>query len=361
MTNSGPIGPFDEEEKPAEHLRQEHNSAGIENLPSKLQRYAGARHRSLEMAEYLRTLVFDDSSSMREQQHAHRAASKLCSCGEWIALRHYWAVDQVKLIAGDFCQQTKLCPFCAIRRGARNMSAYLKRYEFLMGQKPHLKAFLVTLTVKNGSDLRERMEHLRTCYRRLIDGRRQSIRRNGAGGNPFAGIVAGVGSFEVTNNGKGWHPHVHTIVLAESPPDQVALSDYWRSTSGDSFIVDVRQVDPFNPASGFCEVFKYAMKFQGLALADNWRAHLDLKGFRMLMAFGDFYGVKLPSELTDDPLEDQPYVDLFFRYLAGSNSYSYDKDFNASKLKLGGRGQRLRASPPAVEATTTSTSTRTVG
>ena len=30
-----------------------------------------------------------------------------------------------------------------------------------------------------------------------------------------------------------------------------------------------------------------------------------------MMAFGDFYGVKLPQELTDDPLEDQPYVDFF--------------------------------------------------
>lgn len=79
------------------------------------------------------------------------------------------------------------------------------------------------------------------------------------------------------------------------------------------------------------------MKFQGMALSDNWRAHLDLKGFRLLMAFGDFYGVKLPAHLTDDPLEDQPYVDLFFRYLAQSQTYTLDQNFNTAKLKIGGR------------------------
>ena len=264
MTRSGP-SPGKEE--PEESLHQEQNSSGIENLPSRLHRYAGARGRALEMEAYLRTLVRDPDSTVKEQQLAHRAASKLCSCGEWIALRHYWSVDQVKLIAGQFCQQTKLCPFCALRRGARNMSQYLKRYEFLTAQNPRLKPFLATLTVRNGHDLGERMEHLRSCYRRLVDGRRQSKRRNGAGANPFSGVAGGVGSFEVTNSGKGWHPHVHTILLAESPPDQEALSAYWLATSGDSFIVDVRPIDPVNPASGFCEVFKYAMKFQGMGLS----------------------------------------------------------------------------------------------
>lgn len=348
MNTLGPSGPVKGTEKPEDHLHQEQRSSGIENLPSKLQRYAGARARALEMQEYLRTLVFDDSSvGVQEQQTAHKAASKLCGCGEWIALRHYWSVDQVRLVGGQFCQQTKLCPFCALRRGARNMSAYLKRYEFLTAQNPRLKAFLVTLTVKNGPDLKERMKHLRTCYRRLIDGRRQSKSGNGRGRNPFAGISAGVGSFEVTNSGKGWHPHVHTIILAESPPDQEALSAYWLATSGDSFIVDVRAVDVCNPAAGFCEVFKYSMKFQGMALSENWRAHLDLKGFRLLMGFGDFYGVKLPKELTDDPLEDEPYVDLFFRYLAGAKAYTYEKNFNPAQSKLSRqRGRRLRPLAP---------------
>ncbi len=203
-----------------------------------------------------------------------------------------------------------------------------------MAQNPRLKAYMVTLTVLNGSDLLERMNHLKKCFKRLLNGMRQARSGNGRGRSPFAAISAGVAAFEVTNQGKGWHPHVHCIVLAENEPDQDALSAYWLATSGDSFIVDVRPIDPFNLVAGFCEVFKYSMKFQGMALSDNWQAHLDLKGFRLLMGFGGFYGVKLPKELTDDPLEDQPYVDLFFRYLAGSGVYSFDRTRSDSLLSV---------------------------
>lgn len=299
------------------------------------------------MVSHLRTLVFDSDLSVKEQQEAHRAASKLCNCGEWLALRHYWQVDQVKLIAGEFCQLTKLCPFCALRRGARNMSVYLKRFEFLMAQNPRLKPFLVTLTVKNGPDLPERMKHLRMAFKRLLNGYRQTRSGNGRGKSPFAEVAGGIATFEITNKGKDWHPHVHCLVLAESQPDSDALSTYWHSTTGDSYICDIRPIDPLNPVGGFCEVFKYSMKFQDMSLSDNWRAHLELKRVRLLMAFGDFYGVKLPAELTDDPLEDQPYVDMFFRYLEQSKTYTLDRNFNPAKLKLGRCSRtRMRAAAP---------------
>ncbi len=334
MNTSGSGGPPQEDKKkPADQLGQEIKSAGIEDLQSKLDRWAIARRRTVKMEGFLNTCVCGSDSPVKDQVEAAKAALKLSTCGEWFALRHYWQVDQLRLIAGEFCQQTKLCMFCAIRRGSRNMSVYLKRYEFLMAQNPRLKAYMVTLTVLNGPDLLERMNHLKKCFKRLLNGMRQARSGNGRGRSPFAAISAGVAAFEVTNQGKGWHPHVHCIVLAETEPDEDALSAYWLATSGDSFIVDVRPIDPFNPVAGFCEVFKYSMKFQGMALSDNWQAHLDLKGFRLLMGFGGFWGVKLPKELTDDPLEDQPYVDLFFRYLAGSGVYSYSRDGKPSTSK----------------------------
>jgi hypothetical protein len=347
VTLFGSTGPPQEEKKkPADQLGQEIKSAGIEDLPSKLQRWAVARRRSVEMKGFISTCVCGSDSPAADQIEALKAAEKLSTCGEWLALRHYWQVDQLRLIAGEFCQQTKLCMFCAIRRGSRNMSVYLKRYEFLVAQNPRLRAYMVTLTVKNGPDLLERMNHLKTCFKRLLNGMRQS-RSRGQSRSPFAGVSAGVASFEITNQGKGWHPHVHCIVLAETEPDHDLLSSYWLTTSGDSFIVDVRAIDSVNPVSGFCEVFKYSMKFQGMALSDNWQAHLDLKGYRLLMGFGGFYGVKLPKELTDDPLEDQPYVDLFFRYLTESKCYTYDKNFNPAKSGQGRRRSELAPAAPA--------------
>jgi hypothetical protein len=316
-------------EKPEDVIRQESHPRGIETLPSKLERYATARVRSLEMVDYLRTLSDPTDSHLSrnvDQQRALDASIRLCSCGEWITLRHYYSVDQLRLIAANFCQQAKLCPLCAIRRGSRNMAVYLERFAFIQAQQPTLQPFLVTLTVKNGLDLVERVKHLKTAVRRCIDARRQALTGNKSGNTIFKDFSGGIGAFEITNNGNGWHPHVHFIILAETMPDQEKLSTEWLKRTKDSYIVDVRAIDPVNPASGFCEVFKYAMKFQGMSCENNWTAHCNLRGQHLLISFGNFYGVKLPDKLEDDCLDDLPYIDLFYRYLVGSSAYTLVKD-----------------------------------
>ena len=51
------------------------------------------------------------------------------------------------------------------------------------------------------------------------------------------------------------------------------------------------------------EVFKYAVKFSDLTLADNWHAAQILKGKRLLNSFGSFRGVDIPDSLLDEPLD----------------------------------------------------------
>ncbi len=336
-------------ENPEDSIRQESHPRGIETLPAKLERYANARARSLEMVGYLRTLSDPTDSHLARnaaQQRALDASIRLCSCGEWITLRHYYSIDQLRLIAANFCQQAKLCPLCAIRRGSRNMYVYMQRYEFIKAQKPTLQPFLVTLTVKNGLDLVERVKHLKTSVRRCIDARRLALTR-GKCHTVFADFAGGIGSFEITNNGKGWHPHVHFIILAENMPDKERLSNEWLKRTKDSYIVDVRAIDQENPASGFCEVFKYAMKFQGMSCENNWTAHCNLRGQHLLISFGDFYGVKLPEKLEDDCLDDLPYIDLFYRYLVGSRAYTLVKDELHIPSSL---TEAVQQAPPEVEA-----------
>lgn len=65
------------------------------------------------------------------------------------------------------------------------------------------------------------------------------------------------------------------------------------------------------------EVFKYAVKFSDQPVADTWHAFQTLKGKRLLGSAGCFRGVEVPEELTDEPLDDLPYVELFYRYLHG--------------------------------------------
>lgn len=70
------------------------------------------------------------------------------------------------------------------------------------------------------------------------------------------------------------------------------------------------------------EVFKYAVKFSDLTLADNWHAAQVLKGKRLLNSFGLFRGVQIPESLLDEPLDDLPFWDRFYRFIQGEYQFT---------------------------------------
>lgn len=259
---------------------------------------------------------------------------KIRQCGEWLLFRHFPTKGQTKLRAANFCCTHLICGFCAIRRGARMMARYLERFTLARGKKPFLQPYLVTLTVRNGDDLRERLDHLDKSLTRLHK------RRHGKRSRSLLTAVQGaVWSYEVTyTEGKGWHPHVHAVWLAADLPDQYALRAEWEEITGDSFMCDVRPiapeqadreedavVDPY--AKGFAEVFKYAMKAAELPPKVALDAYTVLRGRRLVRSFGEFYGVPEPAndDLADDiPEEELPYIDLLWRY-AGEGRYEHAK------------------------------------
>lgn len=274
---------------------------GASGLPAKLARYSEARRKALQMQSFAA-----NAGHVKE-------ASKLADCANYLLFRHYYTVDKVRLHAASFCKKHLLCPMCAIRRGAKMLKAYLQRYEAVIAEHPHLRPYLVTVTVKNGADLAERLRHLRGALRRMTE-----ARRNHAKGQRFVQFARSMGGFhsiEVTNKGQGWHPHAHMIWLCGSEPDQQALSAEWHAWTGDSFIVDVRPLH--DAVEGFLEVCKYALKFSDLELADNWHAYEVMSGQRLIDSHGLMRGVVIPDDLLDEPIDDLPYVDLFYRYLAG--------------------------------------------
>lgn len=282
---------------------------GAAGLPAKVTRYSEARRKALQMKAYC-----DAQGHVKE-------ASKLEGCANYLLFRHYYTVDKVRLHAASFCKKHLLCPMCAIRRGAKMLRAYLERYEAVRQVEPHLRPYLVTLTVKNGPDLAERLRHLRAAMKRMTQARRDHH------SNPkknrrveFAASMGGFHSIEVTNKGQGWHPHVHMIWLCDSEPDQKALSGEWLGWTGDSFIVDVRPLH--DPVEGFMEVCKYALKFSDLEHADNWHAYEVMSGQRLIDSHGLMRGVEVPDDLLDEPLDDLPFVDLLYRYFVGKG-YSF--------------------------------------
>ena len=79
--------------------------------------------------------------------------------------------------------------------------------------------------------------------------------------------------------------------------------------------MDIRPFqDPAYPESAFKEVFKYVLKFSTMPLDVNYQASQVLAGRRLLISFGDFWGTKVPDQLTDDPLEME-HVNYYFDWL----------------------------------------------
>lgn len=285
-------------------------------LPSRLARYDKARRRSLLMRDYAR------------QTGGLKEAARLHDCGSWLLFRDYYTAGKVRLHSAPFCKQHLLCPLCAIRRGAKSLKNYLDRFEHLRQADSAFKLYLVTLTVKDGESLQERLRHLKQSVKKYQQQRRDylsnpSTRRH----VEFAKALGGVGSYEVKRgkNSGLWHPHVHMTWACYTKPDAEKLSREWQAITGDSWIVDVTEFrDDQEPAEGFMEVFKYALKFSDMQLADNWHAYEVISGKNMLFSFGTFYGVKVPDEITDEGLEGLPYVELFYRHTPTGYQYLQD-------------------------------------
>jgi len=288
-------------ENPAE-LSLDGVSNGIEALPKRIDRYGKAKKGALDVADYMATIP------------KHQAmAAKVQGCGDYLIFRHYFTLDLVKLHGASLCKKHLLCPLCAIRRGSKALAAYLQRWEVIHAENPALKPYLVTLTVKDGDDLKERFNHLQKAQKELWK------RKSRIYETALDGVAGAVWSYEIKRgkNSGSWHPHLHMIALAENMPDQAALSAEWLNITGDSFIVDVRPISQEEPASGFIEVFKYAVKFSDQAPQDTVHAWVTLAGKRLLQPSGCFVGVEVPENLLDDSegLEGLPYVALFYRYM----------------------------------------------
>lgn len=297
--------PIDPKRENPEKLSLDGVSDGIAELPKRIDRYGNAKNAALDVADYMATLP--------EHQAVYK---RLTSCGDYLVFRHYYTVDRVRLHGASLCMKHLLCSLCAIRRGAKYLKSYLVKFEALRQENPNLRPYLVTLTVKDGSDLDERFKHLHKSQRSLW------MRKNRGRGSVLDGVAGAVWSYEVKRGqGSGvWHPHLHMIALSESMPDQVQLSNEWHNITGDSFVVDVRPISQEDPASGFVEVFKYAVKFSEQEPADTVHAWSTLAGKRLIGSAGLFRGVDVPESLLDDSegLEDLPFVQYFYRYLRGA-------------------------------------------
>ncbi|WP_309568451.1 protein rep [Achromobacter aegrifaciens] len=300
----------------------------IEKFPSRLLRLSKARKASDE------TIRYGESFLKGERQTDEflltdlgPVVRRMDGCAQWLRFRQYFTINKIRLGGIHTCQIPLLCQFCAILRAARQLKAYFARYNVVVAENSHLKPYLLTLTVANGDDLKERLSHLQSCFKEYCKRRRQ-WKSVGRGFNEFCKIEGAAFSYEVTRNNenKSWHPHLHAVILVDpnnpidfpvngspSAKKNSKLSQEWLAITGDSSIVDCRPISE-NPMDGFLEVFKYTVKFSEMHDFDKYMAYFTLKGKRLQGSFGLFWGVKVPENETDDIAPDLPYVELIYRH-----------------------------------------------
>jgi hypothetical protein len=278
----------------------------------------------------------------------------LTQCANYLVFHNYYTVEELRLVKASTCKKSLLCPFCAARRAAKMIEKNLAKVKAAMAADSSLKPVMITFTIKNGVSLPERFNHLSGSYKRLQQRRRDWLK--GQRWTEFAKVQGAIHSYEITNKGEGWHPHIHMVALLDDWIDQAALSAEWQEITGDSFIVDVRRIKPkdvgaggLDIASGLLEVFKYAVKFQDMSLEDTWYAYGILKGKRLVDSFGELRGVKMPESLLDDPLENLPYLELIYTYSRRKGAFDLESSAKREAIEASNRSAESEALIPWVD------------
>jgi hypothetical protein len=278
---------------------------------------AGAcKQRSREMANYL-----GDYGTTDQHRKLHH---EIGGCANYLVFHNYYTRDEIRLAKARTCKKHLLCPFCARARGAKLMEKNVERVAQALAENPRLVPAMLTLTVKNADDLKGASEHLLNSLRKGLK-RRRDFKEKGRGWTEFAKIEGAIYATEVTySEEKGWHPHIHAVVLLNDYIDQKAFSAEWERITGDSKVVDIRKLktdDSGDVTDSLAEVFKYAVKFADLPLDKNLEAFEVLNGKRLIGSFGCLRGLQLPEKLTDDLLDDLPYIEMFYKYMAQKGAF----------------------------------------
>lgn len=316
---------------------------GKQGHEKKLSRYAKAKQHQTSVAEYI----------LQHEPTLHKERTALEECSNTLIFRHWYTVDTYRLIGGCTCKKHLLCAMCALRRSAKTVKEVEKKIRTVLSEHPSLVPVLVTMTVKNAEDLRERYDHITGAKKKLLHSRRNALsgkRRKTKSVTRF--IHGSFGSYEFKKGagGHGWHPHSHEIALldptkikfvkvikkgkeVECPLEfELALQQEWLKLTGDSWVVDVRRVDQgagLESENGLikaiCEASKYALKLNDIEHDDQVHAYKVLSGRRLTFTYGSLWGIKIPDDLNDtieQELELLPYVDLVYKFYSGNYELS---------------------------------------
>ena len=211
-----------------------------------------------------------------------------CGCNCWV-MQADDGSGRLRM-AADRCH-SRWCEACAAERRRTICRNLLDGLAARRNESRGLR--FLTLTLKhNDAPLREQMDRLYACWRKL----RALPRFKKA-------IDGGISFFEVKISRKDgrWHPHLHTLIDGDYLAKEM-ISAAWLKITGDSYIIDIKLVRNAEQAAGY--IAKYAAKaIDHSVWHDASRleeAMLAFRNRRTLATFGTFRRMNLSKPPEDD-------------------------------------------------------------
>lgn len=247
---------------------------------------------------------------------------KINWCGSWLHFREWTGSGESRLLNANFCKRHLLCQACAVRRAAKMNEAYLPKVESVVAAYDgKLVPAMVTLTMKNGPDLAERVQAFKAGWKAMMAAKRKAKGNHRHDPIEWNKVHGSLRAIEVTMGKGGWHVHCHCFVLLTDYIDREKLSAEWLRFTGDSFIVDVRKCRN-GVKAGLLEVLKYSCKFSSMKPAEAYQVHLTFQGFRLIDPQGVLRGVPEP-DIDSDDISDMsgPYRDFIAYWMGSQQKY----------------------------------------
>lgn len=260
---------------------------------------------------------------------------RIRKCSDYLRFNQYHQSGKTKLASANFCKVYKICSQCAQRRATKLATQTLEA--IIASHKAQHHYYLLTATVRNGEDLDETNNRLFRYFRILTN---RYMRKNTL--NSIANSwLGGIWNYELTNNGNGWHPHYHGLIISDSPITDTQFRNEWKQISkGDSFMCDASLInysDIEQLKKSVFEVCKYAVK--NLELSPEHLAEFVIKTRRkqLLRRFGLLSIGSLSIEPNLSAYQDEAFTSHLFRYFESGykkmaeEHYQNENDYKQQK------------------------------
>jgi hypothetical protein len=262
-----------------------------------------------------------------------KLAVQVAGCGSWLHVREWELSGETRLRNANFCKRFLICPCCAARRASKLCTAYENKVNVVQDMTPGLIPIMITLTIKNRSNLGEALQHLKASWSRMMAAKRKGASASGRHeAIEWNKVHGSIRAIEVTRNEKEgeWHPHIHVFALVSEYISQAHLSSEWERFTGDSYIVDVRKCKN-GILAGLIEVLKYVSKPSELSPALLHELFETAKGSRFVDPQGCMRGVPEPViEQDDDDGLHGPFRD----FIALWRGFGYSMESVSHRLEI---------------------------